>query len=160
MNTTVTTLDPQQDRNHNEADPGIRVGDPERERTVARLGQAFSQGYLSMEEYDTRLQRALQADTAGALDRLLTDLPINRISRRDPRRRARRIAAARRGVAIHFAAYLAMSLTVVGIWLAVALTVGAWYFWPIWPIVGGGIGVVSHAVPVRRIARTGSAKSY
>ncbi|HUH70136.1 MAG TPA: DUF1707 domain-containing protein [Mycobacterium sp.] len=121
---------------------------------LARRGQAFSQGYLSTQEYDTRLQQAWQADTAGALDRLLTDLPIDRINRRDPRRRARRIAAARRGLAIHFVAWLAMSLTVVGSWLAVALTVGAWYFWPIWPILGGGIGIVSHAVPVRPYVRS------
>jgi len=48
---------------------------------LARRGQAFSQGYLSTQEYDTRLQQAWQADTAGALDRLLTDLPIDRINR-------------------------------------------------------------------------------
>ncbi len=130
------------------ADPAMRVGDHERERTVDRLGRAFSQGYLSMAEYDARLQQAVQADTAGTLDRLLTDLPIHRIDRRDPRRRDRRSAAARVGVKIHLAAYLVMALTVVGIWLAVALSVGAWYFWPIWPILGGGIGLASHAVPV------------
>lgn len=134
-------------------DVAMRVGDPEREHTVTRLGQAFTQGYVSMEEYDTRLQSAVQADTAGKLDQLLADLPIHRISRRDPRRRARRIAAARLGVKIHVAAYLVMALTVVGIWSTVALTVGAGYFWPIWPILGGGIGLVSHAVPIRRCAR-------
>ena len=47
-----------------------------------------------------------------------------------------------------------MSLTVVGSWLAVALTVGAWYFWPIWPILGGGIGIVSRAAPVRPYVRS------
>ena len=41
----------------------------------------------------------------------------------------------------------------IGIWLAVAVTAGAWYFWPVWPIMGMGIGVVSHAVPVRSSAR-------
>jgi hypothetical protein len=50
--------------------------------------------------------------------------------------------------------YLAASLLMIGIWLAVAVTVGAWYFWPVWPIMGMGIGVVSHAVPVRSCARS------
>jgi uncharacterized protein DUF1707/2TM domain-containing protein len=150
---TLSTLEPQPVRHRPAPDPGMRVGDPERERTVDRLGQAFSQGYLSMEEYDTRLQQAVQADTAGALDRLLADLPIHRIDRRDPRRRARRIAAARTGVKIHLAAYLAMCLLVLTVWMAVALTAGAWYFWPVWPILGAGIGLVSHAVPIRQYTR-------
>ena len=38
-----------------------------------------------------------------------------------------------------------MALLVV-IW---ALT-GAGYFWPIWPMLGWGIGVLSHAAPVMR----------
>lgn len=153
MNAQIATLEAHPSRRRSKADPSVRVGDPERERTVTRLGRAFTQGYLSMEEYDTRLQQAVQADTAGALDRLLSDLPMTRISKQDPRRRARRVAAARRGVAIHAAAYLAMCLTVLGVWLAVAFSVGAWYFWPIWPILGGGIGVVSHAVPIRHYTR-------
>ncbi len=153
MNTALAMLDGHPARRRLREDPGLRVGDRERERTAARLGQAFSQGYLSMEDYDTRLQRAFEADTAGALAQQLADLPIGRISRHDPKRRARRIAAARRGVMIHAAAYLAMCLTVLGVWLAVAVTVDAWYFWPIWPILGGGIGVISHALPVQRCTR-------
>jgi hypothetical protein len=31
------------------------------------------------------------------------------------------------------------------------MTAGAWYFWPIWPILGGMIGVMSHAIPVRAV---------
>lgn len=135
------------------ANPAVRVGDPERERTAARLGQAFTQGYLTMAEYETRLGSAFAARTAGALDQLIVDLPVERIRRRDPRRRAARYAAARRGVRIHLICYLAMSLLMIGIWLAVAATTGVWYFWPIWPILGAGIGVVSHAIPVQACAR-------
>lgn len=153
MNTATHTLASQRYRRDDGTHPDTRVGDAERERAATRLGLAFSQGYLSIDEYDTRLQRAFQADTAGALDNLLRDLPIGRIVRRDPRRQAQRINAARRGVAIHVAAYLAMSLTVIAVWLAVALAVGAWYFWPIWPLLGGGIGILAHAVPVHRYAR-------
>jgi hypothetical protein len=35
------------------------------------------------------------------------------------------------------------------VWLAVGLTAGAWYFWPVWPILGAGIGVLGHALPIR-----------
>lgn len=153
MHHPLFTLDSQPVRHRPAADPGMRVGDTERERTVDRLGQAFSQGYLSMEEYDARLQQAVQADTAGTLDGLLADLPIHRIDRRDPRRRARRVAAARMGVKIHLAAYLAMCLIVLAVWTVVALTVGDWYFWPVWPILGAGIGLVSHAMPIRQYTR-------
>jgi hypothetical protein len=135
------------------ADLNIRVGDREREKVIARLGQAFTQGYLSIPDYETRLDQAFEAETVGALGEVLGDLPVGRIMRADPQRRAARAAAARRGVRIHLAAYLAASLLMIGIWLAVAMTVGAWYFWPVWPILGLGAGVVSHAVPVHRWVR-------
>ena len=137
------------------ADLGVRVGDREREKAIACLGQAFTQGYLSIPDYETRLDQAFEAQTAGALGEVLSDLPVGRIARDDPQRHAARAAAARRGVRIHLAAYLAASLLMIGIWLAVAVTAGAWYFWPVWPIMGMGIGVVSHAVPVRSYARSG-----
>lgn len=135
-------------------DLGVRVGDHEREKVIARLGQAFTQGYLSIPEYETRLDRALEAQTARALGQVLSDLPVGRIARADPHRRAARAAAARRGVHIHLAGYLAASLLMIGIWLAVAVTVGAWYFWPVWPILGMGVGVVSHALPVRSYVKS------
>jgi hypothetical protein len=146
MNTTITALPAK--HAHNLAN-GVRVGDREREKVITRLRQALAQGYLSVPQYETRPDRALEAQTAGALNDTLGDLPITRIARSDPRRRAARIAAARRGVRIHLAAYLAASLLMIGIWLALAVTVGAWYVWPVWPILGGAIGVVSHGVAVR-----------
>jgi hypothetical protein len=132
---------------------GVRIGDREREKVITRLGQAFTQGYLSIPEYETRLDQALEAQTFGELNQPLSDLPVGRIARSDPHRRAARAAAARRGVQIHLTAYLAVSLLMIGIWLALALAVGAWYFWPVWPILGWGIGVISHAVPVRSCTR-------
>ena len=127
----------------------VRAGDRERERTANHLGQALAQGYLVMDEYETRLQAAFAANTTAELHRLVVDLPVDRIRRNDPRRREARRRAARRGVQIHLAAYLAMVAIVLAVWLAVGLTAGAWYFWPIWPILGAGIGVLGHAVPIR-----------
>jgi hypothetical protein len=135
-------------------DLGVRVGDREREKAITRLGQAFAQGYLSIPDYEARIDQAVEAKTAGALGEVLGDLPVGRIARDDPQRRAARAAAVRRGVRLHLAAYLAASLLMIAIWLAVAITAGAWYFWPVWPILGMGIGVISHAVPVRNCLRS------
>jgi hypothetical protein len=153
MNSTVAAVSERRPHHSVNGAPGVRVGDSEREQVLTRLGQAFTQGYLSIPEYETRLDQALQAQTAGVLNQLLGDLPVSRIAQRDPRRRAARAAAARRGVRIHLAAYLATSFLMIGIWLTVAVTTGAWYLWPVWPILGWGIGVISHAVPVRSCLR-------
>jgi hypothetical protein len=130
----------------------VRAGDRERERTADQLGQALAQGYLTMAEFEARLQTAFAADTVAELRQLLADLPIDRIRRDDPRRKAARRRAARRGVQIHLAAYLTMVVIVLTVWLAVGLTAGAWYFWPIWPILGAGFGVLGHALPIKALS--------
>ena len=127
----------------------VRAGDRDRERTANQLGQALSQGYLVFDEYDSRLQAAFAAHTTAELRQLVADLPLAQLRRNDPERQASRRRAARLAVRIHLGAYLAMVVIVLTVWLAVGLTAGAWYFWPIWPILGAGIGVISHAIPVR-----------
>jgi Domain of unknown function (DUF1707)/2TM domain len=129
--------------------PSVRAGDRDRQKTADRLGQALSEGYLEMAEYENRLQAAFGAHTTAELHQLLADLPVDRLRRNDPRRRAERQAAARRSVRFHLAGYLAMVVICLTVWLAVGLTAGAWYFWPIWPILGAGIGVIGHALPIR-----------
>ena len=131
-----------------------RAGDRDREKTAARLGQALAQGYLQLDEYDQRVQKVFQTHNTGELRELLADLPLDRIRRADPRRRAARIAAARKGVRIHLAAYLAMTVIVLAVWAAVAATTGSSYFWPIWPILGAAIGLISHALAVRPAVKT------
>lgn len=127
----------------------VRAGDRDRETTASHLGQALAQGYLDMPEYERRVQAAFTAPTAAELRGLLADLPVAELRRNDPRRRAARQAAARMSVRLHLAAYLAMVVIVLTVWLAVGLSTGAWYFWPVWPILGAGIGVLGHAVPIR-----------
>jgi Domain of unknown function (DUF1707)/2TM domain len=131
------------------AAPAVRAGDRERERTANQLGQALAQGYFALDEYESRLQAAFAAHTTAELHNVVADLPLDRIRRNDPQRHQARRKAARRGVQIHLAAYLAMVVIVLTVWLAVGLTAGAWYFWPIWPILGAGIGVIGHALPIR-----------
>jgi Domain of unknown function (DUF1707)/2TM domain len=127
----------------------VRAGDRDRERTANQLGSALAQGYLEMAEYESRLQTAFAAHTTTELRSLVADLPLARLRRNDPRRREARRTAARRSVHIHLAGYLAMVVIVLTVWLAVGLSAGAWYFWPIWPILGAGIGVLGHALPIR-----------
>lgn len=136
------------------SDPAVRVGDSQRARAADQIGAAFIQGYLAMEEYETRLTQAFEAQTAGALAELVADLPAKQIRGRVSRRRAQRGAAAL-GVRIHLVAYVAVSVLMIGIWLATAVFAGAWYFWPVWPILGWGIGVIAHATSVTASARRG-----
>jgi hypothetical protein len=131
-----------------------RAGDHDRQKTAARLGQALAQGYLEMDEYEQRVQAVFQTHTTGQLRQLLADLPLDRIRRADPRRRAARMAAARRGVRIHFGAFVTMTIVVLTVWAAVAATTSAAYFWPIWPILGAAIGLISHALAIRPAVKT------
>ena len=126
-----------------------RAGDREREKTANDLGLALAQGYLDMGDYERGVQSAFAAGTREDLRALTADLPVANLRRRDPRRREAHARAARLSVALHLSAYLAVSLLMLGIWLAVGLSAGGWHFWPVWPIMGWGIGIVSHALSVR-----------
>lgn len=130
------------------------AGDHDRSATADLLSQALAQGYLDLTEYETRVGAAFSARTAEELRRVVDDLPVSRLRRTDPRRIAARRKAARASVHLHLAAYAAMVAIVLAVWLTVALTAGVWYFWPVWPILGGAIGVVGHALPVRVYCRT------
>jgi DNA-binding PadR family transcriptional regulator len=53
----------------------LRIGDAEREATVAVLSEHFAQGRLTLEELDERLDAAFAATTQGQISRLTWDLP-------------------------------------------------------------------------------------
>ncbi len=60
-------------------EPGkMRAADADRDRVVEVLGMAYSEGRLTKDEYDGRLENALSARTYADLDRLVTDLPAAR----------------------------------------------------------------------------------
>src|SRR5580658_4940193 len=60
-------------------DPGkMRAADADRDRVVERLNIAYSEGRLSKDEHDGRLENALSARTYADLDQLVTDLPATR----------------------------------------------------------------------------------
>jgi len=56
----------------------MRAADADRDRVVEFLNMAYSEGRLSRDEYDGRLENALSARTYADLDRLVTDLPAAR----------------------------------------------------------------------------------
>jgi hypothetical protein len=110
-----------------------RVGDADRDVVVARLREHAAVGRLDLDELEARVERAHRA-VLGA-DLRAVDL------REDPRVAAER---RRREVREHAAQYLAVMALLVLIW---ALT-GAGAFWPVWPMLGWGIGVAAHAASV------------
>ena len=124
----------------------LRASDADRERVARSLSDHGAAGRLTTEELEERLARALEARTLGDLEDLMADLPVERGSHRVEARRE----AARRGFREHLRTYLMVMVLLVTIW---ALT-GMGYFWPVWPMVGWGIGLWSHAacVPSRRRA--------
>jgi Domain of unknown function (DUF1707)/Domain of unknown function (DUF4190) len=57
-------------------EPGkMRAADADRDRVVECLNIAYSEGRLSKDEHDGRLENALSARTYADLDQLVTDLP-------------------------------------------------------------------------------------
>jgi Domain of unknown function (DUF1707)/Domain of unknown function (DUF4190) len=53
----------------------MRACDADRDRVVEHLNAAYSEGRLSKDEYDGRLEQALAARTYADLDQIVTDLP-------------------------------------------------------------------------------------
>jgi hypothetical protein len=123
--------------------PDTRVSDAEREKLAQTLREHASQGRLSVDELSERLDRAYAARTQGELSALIADLPSA------PPPPGRVGGPALQG---ELAAYVAVNLMLIVIW---AVT-GAGYFWPIWPLLGWGIGLVTgmRAIgPCRRLYR-------
>jgi hypothetical protein len=56
----------------------MRAADTDRDQVAGILGTAYSEGRLSRDEYDARLESALSARTYADLDQVVTDLPAAR----------------------------------------------------------------------------------
>ncbi|APE36384.1 hypothetical protein BOX37_23375 [Nocardia mangyaensis] len=57
-------------------DDDLRVGNPERERAIALLNDAFAAGYLEISEFEERSLVAYSARTRGELRGVLAQLPV------------------------------------------------------------------------------------
>jgi Domain of unknown function (DUF1707)/2TM domain len=146
-------------------DPGVRIGDADRERVASLVSEAAAVGYLDLAELDERLEAVWSARTAGQLERATADLPPEWLGGRQRPRgtgspaRSHQAAHGRRPAGVdsrdfqrHLASYLAGMAVMVTIWLAVGIASGSWYPWVIWPALGWGLGVVGRAR--RRTATT------
>jgi hypothetical protein len=137
-----------------------RAGDSDRQRVTDLLQAHYVAGRLESTELEERIERALGARTLGDLDLLLADLPQTeapaserssqaRIFGRPERARHRREKPYR----AHVISYLMVMSLLVTIWL---LTTPGGYFWPVWPMLGWGIGLASHGLATHGVSRRGS----
>ena len=55
--------------------PQLRIGDAERDRAVAALGDHFAAGRLTNEEFEQRMEQAIKARFNDDLEPLFADLP-------------------------------------------------------------------------------------
>ncbi len=115
-----------------------RASDAERDAVISDLRVHAGEGRLTVEELDERIAAALAARTRAELAPLVDDLP----------RRPRPVTD-RQDFREHLRSYLMVMALLVAIW---ALT-GAGYFWPVWPMLGWGIGVALHASAVGSSSR-------
>ncbi|TKV60192.1 DUF1707 domain-containing protein [Nakamurella flava] len=155
--------------------PALLVGDADRARTQDRLTRAVGLGELTLAEFDDRVQAAFRARTADDLHFLLADLPSAGVGspglsawspptaplvagslQIDPRphRPAGPPGRAVRPVTDAWVRWAALATLLIAIWVAVGIPTGAWYPWPIWPILGTAVCAVRQTVEQGRVART------
>lgn len=118
--------------------PGqLRVGDAERDRVTELLAEHHAAGRLTAIELDERLTAALAARTRDDLVAPLADLPAVPSTTTPAERR---ISPAEVGWRAHWFSYVAV---IAGLWL-IWLVTGAGHPWPIWPMLGWGMGLLGH----------------
>ncbi|MEE8602656.1 DUF1707 SHOCT-like domain-containing protein [Euzebya tangerina] len=133
-------------RSGNRAD--LRIDDAARQEVSRLLGRHLADGRLDMLEYEDRLERTMAARKQSDLAGILDDLPALDADGRpavveppvDPSA-ARRRAAAKSMIV----GWLTLALFFTMIW---AVTDFGGYFWPVWPIMGTGLGVIPGAYAV------------
>jgi hypothetical protein len=124
--------------------PALRASDADRERTAEALRRHTADGRLTTDELEERLGAAYGARSTDDLARLTADLPALAEApptAPSPSPPAPAVVEARETLRAELVqrggGAAAVSLLCVVIW---ALT-GADYFWPMWVILGTGIGV-------------------
>ncbi|MBC9225414.1 DUF1707 domain-containing protein [Aeromicrobium sp. 636] len=124
---------------------GVRASDGDRETAVEALREAYADGRLDRTEFDRRSQAALSATLLGEFAPLLQDLeapaPAALSVRDEAVRRYRRETRDARN------AVLTVGTMTTGIWGATSVFNGdVYFFWPIFPILGVGVGWLMQVV--------------
>lgn len=120
-------------------DARVRTDDASRREVAEALGRHMADGRLTLGEYEERLEQTFAAITEADLAQVMRDLPALQTATQ----RRRREQAARSMVA----GWLGLCLLFITIWV---LTGADYYFWPIWPILGTGMGTLSNAYAIWR----------
>ncbi|GAB3218849.1 DUF1707 domain-containing protein [Glycomyces halotolerans] len=133
-------------------DRGTRIGDAERGALAELLRSSVDKGYLTLEEYEKRVESVMEAKTLGDAEVVLLDLPAYQaiLDAGEPERSPtpQWIKWLWFGVSIPIGINL-------GVWLFVmALTGGnTQYFWPIWVVMPLLVVAGALTVAERKIIR-------
>ena len=111
----------------------IRASDREREEVVEALRGHAGEGRLDVGELDERLDAVYAARTRAELEPITADLPAIAAPAPVPSRGRRELLG-------RLLPFVAVNALLVAVWAAS----GAEYFWPIWPLLGWGLGLFSH----------------
>ena len=126
----------------------MRATDADRDVVLDVLRDAFVDGRLSQTEHDQRSGAALECRTIGEIAPLVSDLvaagtsPVRATSAGTVHEQA--VAKYRRDLRDSRNGWIFVSVLTVGIWAATSgFGAGAYFFWPVFPILGVGIGYLS-----------------
>lgn len=128
------------------ASAALRATDADRDAALGLLGEAYADGRLTRAEHDDRSAAVLLTRTVGAFLPLLVDL----LPGGAPPAPGRQIAADLRAKAVvkyerdlrdARNGWIFVSTLCVAIWAATSLAGGGpYFFWPVFPFIGTGIG--------------------
>lgn len=141
--------------------PETRASDDDREKMASRLRDAHTDGRLSVEEFQTRLDGVYGARTYGELEPLVRDIPIMRapapapadapaVPDREPTAQPARVRTrGDKAMGIAWAVWASVVAINLVVWFLVSVTgAEAAYFWPMW--VAGPWGAVLVSIDVVR----------
>jgi hypothetical protein len=126
----------------------MRASDADREIIRGVLAEAYSDGRLTREEYDARLNTLYGSRTLGEACTLVTDLvpadglPAAPVPIRDADLRKRGASKWRKDVEEAVTAFLVPSIICVVIWIAI----GGGFFWPMFPMLLFGLNLIKTVV--------------
>ena len=135
-------------------DLDVLAADRDREHVAAMLRKHYTDGRLTMSELDDRLAEVYAARTLRDLQPPLRQLPVIAPFPTAPRPpqpppvatpqpAPPAVSGRNKGLREHLTSYVVVNTFLVLIWF---FTSPGGYFWPIWPMMGWGVGVVLHAV--------------